>query len=116
MASSRILVVDDEPDVKELIGELLRTLGYEVETADSRAQALAAVGRSGFDLVVSDLHLADSSGAVLAAEIARDHPALAGRVILITGDPGAAPSTYPVIHKPFRLDQIARTIRAQLGA
>jgi CheY-like chemotaxis protein len=114
VAPARILVVDDEPDVAELLGELLGALGHAVETADSCAGALAAVERDAFDLVISDLHLSGGSGVTLAGEIVARRPALAGHIIVVTGDEANAPTTLPVVLKPFRLDDVARIVAAHL--
>jgi len=66
-----ILLVEDHRDTAEAIAELLRAVGYQVETAGSVAQALAvaADGSGGFDLVLSDLGLPDGSGLELMREL-----------------------------------------------
>lgn len=58
----RILVVDDEPGMRESVAMLLEGLGYEVETADGVAKASEALMSSVFDLVVSDLRLGNGTG------------------------------------------------------
>jgi two-component system CheB/CheR fusion protein len=68
--SLHILLVEDHRDTAEAIAELLRGVGYRVETAGSVAQALAAAnGSGGFDLVLSDLGLPDGSGLELMREL-----------------------------------------------
>jgi DNA-binding response OmpR family regulator len=68
-----------------------------------------------FDLVISDLHLTGSSGAMLAADIARDFPALARRVILLTGDPSTLDGALPYLQKPFGVDEMLRAVAARLS-
>jgi DNA-binding NtrC family response regulator len=110
----RILVVDDEPEIQEIMGELLKEVGYDVETASSPEQALAAVARHPYDLVISDLRLPGCSGIKLAEEIVRQRPDLAKRIVLVTGELNAAPGWLPIIHKPFDLDVILNVVHEQL--
>jgi len=114
-AVARILVVDDEPHIKELVAEVLESRGYAVATVASAEEALAAMQRSPFDLVISDLHLSGSSGAALAGDIAREWPALARRVILLTGDPSTLDGAVPYLRKPFAVDQMLRAVAARLS-
>lgn len=65
----RALVVDDAPDVAEMITILLRHAGYEVETALSARAALEAAGRSRFDVVVSDIGMPEMNGYELAERL-----------------------------------------------
>jgi PAS domain S-box-containing protein len=84
--SARLLVVDDEPEIAELIGEMLGGAGYEVMTAESGAVALAMLEEARFDAIVSDLHMPDLDGAGLWREVKRTQPALARRMLFVTGD------------------------------
>jgi CheY-like chemotaxis protein len=113
---ARILVVDDEPEVKELVAEVLETRGgYAVTTVSSAEEALAAMTQRAFDLVISDLHLSGSSGTTLAADIAREYPPLARRVILLTGDPSRLDGAVPYLQKPFGVDEMLRAVAARLS-
>jgi DNA-binding response OmpR family regulator len=114
-AGKRILVVDDDPEIKELVAEVLESRGYTVVTVASAEEALEAMGRSPFDLVISDLHLSGSSGAVLAGDIAREWPALARRVLLLTGDPSAIEGDVPYLQKPFAVEEMLRAVAARLS-
>lgn len=111
----RVLVVDDDPEIAELVAEVLESRGYAVATVASAEEALEAMGRNPFDLVISDLHLSGSSGAMLAGDIAREWPALARRVILLTGDPSALDGDVPYLQKPFAMDEILRAVAASLS-
>lgn len=84
--SARLLVVDDEAEIAELIGEMLGGAGYEVMTAESGAVALAMLAEARFDAIVSDLHMPDIDGAQLWREVKARHPALARRMLFVTGD------------------------------
>ena len=52
---SRILVVDDEQSMREMLAIMLRKEGYEVVAAEGRAQAAAVLGREPVDMVITDL-------------------------------------------------------------
>jgi two-component system NtrC family sensor kinase len=83
---ARLLVVDDETEIAELIGEMLAGAGYEVMTAESGAVALAMLDEARFDAIISDLHMPDLDGAALWREVRRTRPALARRMLFVTGD------------------------------
>lgn len=84
--NARLLVVDDETEIAELIGEMLAGAGYEVMTAESGAVALAMLAEARFDAIVSDLHMPDVDGAALWREVRRQQPSLARRMLFVTGD------------------------------
>ena len=84
--SARVLIVDDETEIAELIGEMLSGAGYEVMTAESGAVALAMLAEARFDAIVSDLHMPDIDGAQLWREVKAQYPALARRMLFVTGD------------------------------
>lgn len=65
----RILVVDDAPDVTEILALLLRKEGYEVVRAHSGAEALEAARREQFDLVISDIGMPGMNGYQLGAAL-----------------------------------------------
>jgi CheY-like chemotaxis protein len=68
-AKPRALVVDDAPDVTEMLSFLLRYAGYEVVAAYSGAQALQAARAESFDVVVSDIGMPGMSGYELAEQL-----------------------------------------------
>jgi len=120
---ARILVVDDEP----LVGTVLeRTLGdeHEVVTCGGAREALDRLDRGErFDLVFSDLLMPDLTGMDLHAELARSHPALAQRVVFLTG--GACTEAareflarpgMECVEKPFDLESIRQVIARRLPA
>ena len=62
MTSAKLLVVDDEPDIVELLSASLRYAGFEVSTATSGRQALAEARRFRPDLVLLDVMMPDVDG------------------------------------------------------
>lgn len=118
----RVLVVDDEPEIAGLLAERLRAEGIEVATAASGRRALAVLEGGGFDAVVSDLRMPDVDGAALAAEIAGRWPALARRMVLITGDALGADADWrlsalglPIFEKPLDLGALTAELRRRLA-
>jgi CheY-like chemotaxis protein len=83
---ARVLVVDDEAELADLIREMLEGAGYEVATAESGAVALALLTEARFDAIVSDLRMPDMDGAGLWREVLIQHPPLAHRMLFVTGD------------------------------
>ena len=79
----RILVVDDEPAVRDLTVEILRRSGYEPHGVPTARQALDLLDEEQFDLVVSDVMMPEMTGVELLYELRRRQPDL--RVILMTG-------------------------------
>ncbi len=85
-AGRRILVVDDEPDLAALMRDLLESAGYTVATAGSGAVALRLLDTVPFDAIVSDLRMPDVDGAALWRAVSATDPALARRMLFVTGD------------------------------
>jgi len=83
---SRVLVVDDEPELASLMRDLLEQAGYEVATAESGALALALLAEARFDAIVSDLRMPDMDGPGLWRAVVERHPLLAQRMLFVTGD------------------------------
>jgi len=81
--SQHILVVDDEPQIRELLAVYLGRQGYEVSTAASSAETLRLVDASPIDLVVLDIGLAEEDGLKLLPAIKARRPNL--RVVMLTG-------------------------------
>ena len=79
----RILVVDDEPQIREMLSIYFTRHGYETVTASDTAETLRAVKDSKVDVVILDIGLADEDGLKLLEHLKKDFPAL--RVIMLTG-------------------------------
>jgi len=87
-ARNNILIVDDLPDWRKTLSGLLIDVGYDVQTAESSARALALLEKKHFDLAVVDLRLDESNeddegGLDLAVQIKQRWPNV--KVIIITG-------------------------------
>lgn len=115
----KLLVVDDEPVLADLLLDSLEFAGYEVEVARSGSEAMAAVTRSRPDLVVLDVNLPDFNGFVVAARLrAAGHQV---PIVFLTARDaptdlrdgfGAGGDDY--LTKPFRLEELCLRVEAVL--
>jgi DNA-binding response OmpR family regulator len=120
-APARILIVDDEPMVGELLQDLIRIFGHEPDYCPSPHVALEKAGRENFDLVLLDCRMPAMSGEEFFNALADSRPDLAGRVVFLTGDAHRS-ETKIFLHstgsmhlaKPFRFETIKGVIDAAL--
>ncbi|MEN9937706.1 MAG: hypothetical protein RLZZ387_4285 [Chloroflexota bacterium] len=119
---SRVLVVDDEEPVGQLLARLLRDLGHRPTVVTSGADALEVLGRERFDLVLSDIKMPGMSGFELHQAIRQRDAELAGRVVFVTGDilsaatqARIAQTGNPFIAKPFQIERLESLVRTQLS-
>ena len=79
----RILVIDDEEEVLELLDTYLGSKGFEIETCKSAQEGLDALRDASFDLVLSDIKMADMSGLEFLKAARATYPTMG--IILMTG-------------------------------
>ncbi|MEX0762833.1 MAG: ATP-binding protein [Dehalococcoidia bacterium] len=111
----RILAVDDEPAVTELLGRALGGLGHDVDTARDGAEALRLIHLTDYDAILLDIKMPGLGGPEVFRCIDGLRPDLKGRVLFITGDT-VSPDTrlfaesadVKVLHKPFSLEELRR--------
>jgi PAS domain S-box-containing protein len=116
----RILVVDDEVEVADVVKDVLATAGHSVDTALSGRDALRMIELGAYDLVFTDLGMPDMSGWEVAEKIADVKPGLP--VALVTGwgnslDEADARKrgVTAVVHKPFEIDELVQTAQRILS-
>jgi signal transduction histidine kinase len=117
----RILVVDDEPTVAELLRDMLQPDGHRIEMARHGGAALDLLATGAFDLIISDFKMPVLDGAGLYRELALRAPALRERFIFISGDT-LNPETRrfiertgaPVLDKPFDAGRVRRVVQQVL--
>jgi two-component system NtrC family sensor kinase len=117
----RILIVEDEELLATVIRDALEREGYAAELARNGTEALQHLDREAFDLMISDVKMPNMGGRELYAEVVRRAPALAGRMVFVTGDV-VNPATRRFfeetgsryITKPFKLTELRRVVRARL--
>jgi two-component system response regulator GlrR len=119
MNTSDILLVDDDPDLLQLIGLRLTSAGYRVRTADSGETALAALAVARPAAVITDLRMPGIDGMQLFEAIHRQHPALP--VIILTAHgtiPDAVSATqrgvFGFLTKPFDSQDLLQKVAAAL--
>jgi two-component system NtrC family sensor kinase len=118
----RILVVDDEESIQQLLTGVLEMDGHDVHVASNGREALERVGREPFDLIITDIKMPVMGGPDLYRRLSDEANPLARRVIFITGDT-VAPETRKflqgvdnaVLAKPFRLRDVRESVRAALA-
>jgi two-component system NtrC family sensor kinase len=123
VAGRRILVVDDEQMVAELLAEILAEDGHQVEIATSGADALARLQDHRVDAVVSDVKMPGLDGPALYERLCLHDASLRGRFVFITGDT-LSPDTrkfledsgVPTLSKPFDGDVVRSVVRDALRA
>ena len=116
----RVLIVDDEPDMRELIGDALRHDGLHIDAAGSGAEACAAAQRSRPDVVVADLHLPDCRGTEIIGRIRTVAPNVPTVIITGNGDLDVAGEACrqgcaDFLTKPLSIEKLRDAIRRGLA-
>jgi PAS domain S-box-containing protein len=86
VAKARILVVDDEPVIRQFVSQVLGEQGHTVETVDNAASALKMVKSKRYRLILLDIKMPGMSGVELYKQFQKIAPSLTKRVVFITGD------------------------------
>ncbi len=118
----RVLVIDDDPSVREIVSLLLESLGYDCETASDGRSGLVRVGEGAWNLVLLDLAMPEMSGWEVIDAIRQQAPTLP--VALITGrsdDPAVRRrardcGVLVIISKPFSLQTLKAALVEALHA
>jgi len=112
---SRVLVVDDDENVRVTTAAILEQEGYEVATASDGREALQKIARSNFDLVLTDLRMEDMDGSALLKEIQAHYPNIA--TVILTGYASIESSidamrqgVYDYLVKPCMVEDLKRTV------
>jgi two-component system, NtrC family, response regulator PilR len=115
----RALVIDDEPDIRDLLGITLGRMQIEVVTAGDHATALKALAAERFDLVLTDMRLPDGNGLDIVEWIQQHRPGVPVAVITAHGNVEAAVRSlklgaFDFISKPLDLASLRKLITATL--
>jgi len=115
----RVLVVDDEADLRELLELTLVGMGLDVDCAGSLADAEAALSRNAYALCLTDMRLPDGDGLTLVASINRGHPHTPVAVITAYGSAENAVAAlkagaFDYLAKPVALDALRSLVRSAL--
>lgn len=117
---AKILIVDDEPNIRRLFRDELEEEGYYIEQAGDGAEALAAVDRADFDLVILDLRMPEVNGLEFLERVRKTRPQLP--VIVCTAVRGMesdydiwASQVTAILNKPVDLDILKGEVRKALS-
>jgi CheY-like chemotaxis protein len=111
-----VLVIDDEPEVRDLLKRMLESAGHQVSLAPNGEEGVRAFKAHGADLVITDLYMPGQEGFETIVELRRrffDLP-----IIAISGKPEAGPmlaiakhlGAVLVLQKPFSAEQLLRAV------
>jgi CheY-like chemotaxis protein len=114
---ARILIVDDNDDVRQMMAVALQTHGYSVAEAADAEEALRHLQTGPFDVVLSDYELPDKTGATMLREASQAGLLGDATALIVTAhtQPDDADG-FEVIRKPINLDRLMSQVRRVLGA
>jgi signal transduction histidine kinase/ActR/RegA family two-component response regulator len=118
----RVLVVEDEPTVAQLIADVLQEEGHDVETLLDSRKGLDRAERQSFDLVICDLKMPQLDGQAFYAALESSRNPLQHRILFVTGDTLAAHTMeflqthhLPFVAKPFLVEELKRAVDSVLN-
>jgi len=116
---NKILVIDDEKNIRDCLSMVLSFMGFEVAAASSGNEGLNLFLKSSFDLVLTDLQMPDMDGWALAFNIKEESPDTP--VVLMTGEERGGvlerlkgSCVDSVVFKPLLLEDIQKTVQNAL--
>jgi two-component system NtrC family sensor kinase len=117
MPEQRVLIVDDEPAVVDLISRILSDFGFSVSTASNGNEVINKLNLEDFDIIILDYRMPEIGGAQLFEHIESISAEVAARVLFITGDaysPNVEETVSrtgnPVLNKPFTLEDLLTAV------
>ena len=112
----RILIVDDEPYIRDLIRQTLKARNYEAGMAANGVEALEVLSRERYDIMVTDVVMPGMEGYELVKQAKRLHPHI--RIIVLTGYPRTTDigdfllqGADDLLPKPFRANDLLAVIK-----
>jgi CheY-like chemotaxis protein len=119
---ARVLVIEDEHDVADLIREVLIRDGLQVDHVDSAEAALSILGNQSYTLILTDLNMPGMGGRELYRQLLRSRPMLASKMVFVTGDtmsPSARAfldaANRPCLEKPIAPSELRRLASSVLA-
>jgi DNA-binding NtrC family response regulator len=114
--SFRVLIVDDNREIRTILEEYLREEGYAAEGAGDGAEALAKHGESPFDLIITDLNMPGMTGMELIKAISKEESTtefiiITGYASLDTAIEAVKAGAFDYIVKPFRIEELRVVIK-----
>lgn len=122
MSTKRILVVDDEKDIVELLVDVLAGSGFEVDAASDAEGALQRIRERIYDAAILDFNLPDMDGVMLHRRIRQMDQELASRTLFMSGMMQSdtnlgyyAAQSAGFVPKPFEVEELLSAVRGLLG-
>ncbi len=113
---ANILIVDDDPNLRKTLSDILRAKGYEAFAAKDGGEGLAMIKDHIFDIVLIDLKLPDMSGLEVLVKVKADHPhmeaiILTGNATLDSAIEATNKGVFSYLQKPYEIDQLMLQVR-----
>ena len=118
---ARILVIDDDPDMRAFLEEILKSAGYEIILAADGREGVERYRASRADLVITDLYMPNQEGLETIRELRTRYPevaiiAMSGRTAALTMLSIAQKfGAVGILHKPFLADELIAAVEKALG-
>jgi len=123
-AVKRILVVDDEEQIRSMLTQMLEHEGFEVDTAENGEEGMTLITKHAYDLIITDMIMPIKDGLKLIMELVRDYPDL--RILAISGGGAIKAERYltmagyladdiVTLEKPFKRESLLTLVNEQLG-
>jgi len=120
--AGRILLIDDEQSLVEILSRLLKRKGYHVDTAENGTAGLAALFKSHYDLILCDMRMPEMNGPQFYNQVAKKDEQLAKKIIFTTGDTVNTETRQfldetgaPHLAKPFEMDDLLLRVQGALA-
>ena len=116
---SRVLVIDDEPDIRELLSVTLTRMDLDCTAAESVQQARNLLSKQRFDLCLTDMRLPDGNGIDLVRHTQKRHPEMPVAVITAYGNVDSAvealkAGAFDFVSKPVNLDDLRQLVTSAI--
>lgn len=116
----KILIIDDDPDIRTIVQNLLRKQGYEVETASHKEEAFVQIASFKPSLILLDVLLSGSDGRTICREIKSNTETSDIPVIMVSAHPSAAEKFHEYgaddfLGKPFNSELLLKKVQKSLG-
>lgn len=123
-AVKRILVVDDEEQIRSMLTQMLEHEGFEVDTAENGEEGMNLITRHAYDLIITDMIMPIKDGLKLIMELVRDYPDQ--RILAISGGGAIKAERYltmagylgddiVTLEKPFKRETLLALVNDQIG-
>jgi CheY-like chemotaxis protein len=118
----RVLVIDDDDDLRALVVRIVKQAGYAVDSVADGQAGLDRLAERAYDVIVCDLRMPGVDGAAFYREVERRTPVMARRIVFMTLHSNS--EEYgdflrgihaPVLNKPFTLDEFRSTLARMVG-